>query len=369
MAIAKDNRRKTYFISYKVKDAATGKYKTYNIYNSEWTFSKGKKYVQKIEDVQIELDKERRALKVTVDQTESFEEVINSFTDYCSLTLKKQTAYNKSLYIHKYISAFFDTTKPIQTVLSLTNIEAFKIWLSKKEISRSHVNKILGLLRSLIDFACDRERLKYEYGTKIKRLLNKVSETSKVKDKLKYWTNEERDKFYSTFEDKDKFKMLFRVCYECALRLGELIALKWEDVDFEKHTISINKSCDNLGNITMPKNMASCSEVSISEKLCIDLQEYKKEWYASNEDFIFFANKRTSRTTIRREMDAHIKLAGVPKISPHGLRHSCASRMINAGCDALLVSKHLRHASTQMTLDTYSHLFPNRTKGLIDKIF
>ena len=43
MAIAKDNRRKTYFISYKVKDAATGKYKTYNIYNSEWTFSKGKK--------------------------------------------------------------------------------------------------------------------------------------------------------------------------------------------------------------------------------------------------------------------------------------------------------------------------------------
>ena len=88
-----------------------------------------------------------------------------------------------------------------------------------------------------------------------------------------------------------------------------------------------------------------------------------------DDDYMFFADKRTSRTTIRRVMDEHIKLANVPHIKFHGLRHSCASRMINAGCSVLLVSKHLRHASTQQTLDTYSHLFPNETIGLMDKIF
>lgn len=45
-----------------------------------------------------------------------------------------------------------------------------------------------------------------------------------------------------------------------------------------------------------------------------------------------------------------------------------ASRMINRGCNPLIVSKYLRHSSTQQTLDTYSHLFPNITNGIMDKI-
>lgn len=52
----------------------------------------------------------------------------------------------------------------------------------------------------------------------------------------------------------------------------------------------------------------------------------------------------------------------------HGLRHSMASRMINQGVNILVVSKHLRHASTQQTLNTYAHLFPNLNKDIIDKL-
>lgn len=85
---------------------------------------------------------------------------------------------------------------------------------------------------------------------------------------------------------------------------------------------------------------------------------------------MFFANKRVSQTTIRRIMYEHIKIADVPYIKFHGLRHSCASRIINAGLSPLLVSKHLRHASVKETLDTYySHIFPNETVNMIDNIF
>ena len=84
-------------------------------------------------------------------------------------------------------------------------------------------------------------------------------------------------------------------------------------------------------------------------------------------EFVFFI-KHTSRTTARRILNEHIKISEVKKIKFHGLRHSMASRMINKGCNPLIVSKHLRHSSTQQTLDTYSHLFPNITNGIMDKI-
>ncbi len=64
-------------------------------------------------------------------------------------------------------------------------------------------------------------------------------------------------------------------------------------------------------------------------------------------------------------MNEHIAMSGVIVIPPHGLRHSCASRMINMGLSPLIVSKHLRHSSVKETLDTYSHIFPSETIGVM----
>lgn len=67
-------------------------------------------------------------------------------------------------------------------------------------------------------------------------------------------------------------------------------------------------------------------------------------------------------------MGEHIKFAGVHHLTKHALRHSTASRTINQGVNILVVSKHLRHASTQQTLNTYAHLFPNLNKDIIHKL-
>ena len=104
-------------------------------------------------------------------------------------------------------------------------------------------------------------------------------------------------------------------------------------------------------------------------EFCDRLLQYKFDLAASDNDFMFFGEKHVSRTNVRKIMSKHIELSGVPYIKFHGLRHSCASRMINAGVSPLIVSKHLRHSSVKETLDTYSHIFPNETVGIIDKIF
>lgn len=154
-----------------------------------------------------------------------------------------------------------------------------------------------------------------------------------------------------------------------AFRIGEFIPLKWEDFNSNNNTISVTKSLDSKGNLSSTKTKSSNATVTIPKSLTQELLKLKEDLCCTDKDYMFFAHNHTSRTTVRRIMKKHIELAGVPFIKIHGLRHSCASRMINMGISPLIVSKHLRHSSVKETLDTYSHIFPNQTVGIIDSVF
>jgi integrase len=185
---------------------------------------------------------------------------------------------------------------------------------------------------------------------------------------LNYRTYEERSKFILTFTENDRWRLLFETCYYGALRIGELIGLKRKDFKAVNKTIYVDNQVDRSGNITSLKTESSRSLVDLPTFLVDELENYRIKSKALDEEFMFFF-KKTSRTTIRRKMDEHIKLAGVKKITVHGLRHSCASMMINSGVNVLYISQHLRHKSTQQTLDTYSHLFPSNSYGIMDNVF
>lgn len=369
MSIHINKSRNQYFICYKAMDESTGKYKTITITNSNWGLSKGLKYMKSIEEDVILQDKRKRKLRLSKGTDLTLEDLILLFDKSLDNSHKIQTAYGTRLMLNKYIKGFFQIEKPLDKALSIKTIEAFKSKVVEYGLSVKTKNNILRILRDLLDYGAERDFLNYEAANKYKVLLKSIHNTTKPKEKLCFWTNEQWNAFINTFDDNDKFKMLFIVDYQCALRIGELLALKRNDFDKDKKVLIVDESIDNLGNTTTPKNHSSNATVSLSCELVEKLEWFKKETCGMDDDYMFFADKRTSRTTIRRVMDEHIKIANVPHIKFHGLRHSCASRMINAGCSVLLVSKHLRHASTQQTLDTYSHLFPNETIGLMDKIF
>ena len=84
---------------------------------------------------------------------------------------------------------------------------------------------------------------------------------------------------------------------------------------------------------------------------------------------IFFKDKKINRYEVDKVFKKHTELAKLTPIHFHGLRHSMASLMINKGFNVLLVSKHLRHANTQQTLNTYSHLFPKITQDYMEQVF
>lgn len=369
MSIHLNKTRQQYFICYKTFDEIEEKYKTITITNAKWTKVKGLKYMKSIEQEAILEDKRRRKLRLSKGKELTLEDLINLYDKTLEYSFKSQSCYNKRLTIEKYVKRLFSIEKSLDNALTIQTIERFRNKVLEQNVGYKRINEIYKIVKDMLDYASERDYLSYELTNKFKAILKNVKSKGKVKEKLCFWTNDEWERFINSFDDNDKFKMLFEVDYKCALRLGELLALKWNDFDSSKKTLLIDESYDNQGNITTPKNSSSLATVSLSCDLVNKLLEFKINTCGSNDDFIFFSDKHTSRTTIRRIMEKHIKISGVPFIKFHGLRHSCASRMINAGCSPLIVSKHLRHASTQQTLDTYAHLFPNDTIGLMDKIF
>lgn len=370
MSICVDKKRKKYYISYKAK-LPDGTFKTFNIRNAEWNVSRGKKFIQAIEQEEIEKDINKRKLLYHSGSNINLTELTNYFMNEVNSISKRQTAYNKKLIINKYILPNFTTTTDLDKTFSIQTIERFKKQIiSLEKLSAGRKNRILKLLKSLLEYASDHEYLSYELFRKLKVLIKPIRESKKSsQEKIVFWTNEEWDKFYETFQENDIWRVLFKTTYVCALRIGELIALKWSDFNPITKRINISKSMDCSGYLDDAKTDSSQDTVSLSEDLTNDLLKLKEDMYATDNDYMFFANGHTSRTTIRRKMSEHIQAAGITYIKFHGLRHSCASRMINAGVSPLIVSKHLRHSSVKETLDTYSHIFPSETMGIIDKVF
>ncbi len=297
-------------------------------------------------------------------------ELTKFFLEEMQLTYKKLTYEERVTVINKYFLNYFCKENKVVNKLTIEEISGFRKYVSNLNISVSRKNLIFSTTRRLFIFAEENEYLDLVISEKLIKCLKSIRKDKEISSKLCFWTNEQFDLFIKTFDKKDqKWKYYFLLTYWGALRMGEINALTWEDIDFDNHSVFINKSVDRDGFISSPKTKSSKASVDLPTFLIKDLKKWKQSVNPEKEsDFIFFNNHIVARTSIRRMMLKHEKLALVNPIKFHGLRHSMASRMINQGCNPLLVSKHLRHASTQQTLDTYSHLFPSATSGLMDRL-
>lgn len=297
-------------------------------------------------------------------------ELTKLYLDEIKLTYKKLTYEERETIIRKYLLNSLNKNDKVINEFNTENIINFRKYISTLNLSISRKNLIFSTTRQLISFAEENDYLDYNIAERLLKSLKSIRKDKEISHKICFWTDEQFETFINTFNNKDKkWRYYFLLTYWGALRMGEINALTWEDIDFNNNSVYINKSVDRDGYISSPKTKSSKASVDLPTFLVIELKDWKEKIKPNHEsDFIFFNNHIISRTTIRRMMLKHEKIGSVDPIKFHGLRHSMASRMINQGCNPLLVAKHLRHASTQQTLDTYSHLFPNITDGLMDKL-
>ena len=169
-----------------------------------------------------------------------------------------------------------------------------------------------------------------------------------------FWTREEYTKFSEAMMDKPLSFYAFEVLYWCGVREGELLALTPADFDFEKRTVTINKSYQRLNKkdvITTPKTPKSNRVIQMPQFLCDELQDYLKQLYGVEPDSWMFP---ISKSYLHREMDRGCKQTGVKRIRIHDLRHTNATLLITGGADVRTVAARLGHSQTSTTMNIYA---------------
>lgn len=145
-----------------------------------------------------------------------------------------------------------------------------------------------------------------------------------------------------------KHKCILSLMYSSGLRIGELLALKPEDIDSKRMLVRVNQGKGKRDRLTL-----------LSEKVLLDLRLYFKEHRPKNWLFESPDGEKYSTTSVRKILNKASKIAGVHKhIHPHMLRHSFATHLLEAGTDLRYIQTLLGHKSSKTT-EIYTHVATN----------
>lgn len=196
----------------------------------------------------------------------------------------------------------------------------------------------------------------------------KVGNMGKSKSReMLFWTQEEYQKFSEAMMDKPVSFYAFEMLYWCGMRVGELLALTPKDFDFEKSTVSINKSYQRIDGrdvITDPKTAKSNRVIKMPDFLCEEMIEYQSQLYDLKPDDRIFD---ITKSYLQHEMIRGSKEANIKRIRIHDLRHSHISLLIDMGFSAVAIADRVGHESINITYN-YAHLFPSAQNDMADKL-
>lgn len=175
-------------------------------------------------------------------------------------------------------------------------------------------------------------------------------------------------------EDKRDKMLGVLICLYTGLRIGELMALEWDDIDFQKRELRVTKSChdgkDKNGKICRvtgtPKTSHSNRVIPLPKQLIPILRDMKKR---SNSSLVITdKGKIPSVRAYQRSFELLLCRIGVPHHGFHSLRHTFATRAIECGMDVKSLSEILGHKNSTVTLNRYVHSMMEYKTSMMDKL-
>ena len=156
-------------------------------------------------------------------------------------------------------------------------------------------------------------------------------------------------------------RALWATALYAGLRTGELQALQWPQIDFERGLVHVTQSWDARAGLIDTKSRAGVREIPIIPQLRSILAEHQQSQSSPNRGFVFLNQHRTrpfNPPTVRARARDAWAASGLRPIQLHECRHSYASYLIAAGVNTKALSAYMGHASVTITLDRYGHLLP-----------
>ena len=204
------------------------------------------------------------------------------------------------------------------------------------------------------------------------------------REEMRPLTPEQAKTFLETIcAEGDRLEALYVMAITTGLRQGELLGLKWDDVDLEAGTLQVRRTLTTAKGgpeLASPKTKGSRRSVKLSQRALSALRSHLKRQLVEidkagslwRENGLIFASEMgepLDRRYITTHLFKHLlKRAELPGIRFHDLRHTCATLLLSKNVNPKVVSEMLGHASIAITLDTYSHVLPNMQDSAAEAI-
>ena len=319
-----------------------------------------------------------------------------TFADFCTQYLEiKQSTLSPQTY-NFYSKVIEEELMPLFARLKMKDLRTYHIqqfiqYLATEKkrldgreggIAASTVKRYATVLRSIVTTAYKLEYIEDDIG-RSRRIEFPKEETKEVE----VFTLEEIGDILKALESEPwHIRAMIEVALFTGCRRGEIVGLKWADIDFENQRISVKRSIyklsDDKAREKEPKSKTSIRTISIPERLCKTLTEYRLQqnrhiaylgdsW--KNLDYVFTEEDGyvMNPQTPTKQFDHFLKRHGIRHLKFHGLRHTSATMLLANGCDIKTVSSRLGHADITTT-NIYVHALESTDRmaaQTFDKIF
>ncbi|MBQ8836659.1 MAG: site-specific integrase [Clostridia bacterium] len=268
------------------------------------------------------------------------------------LTLKPTTKHIYKSYIKNHIVPALGNVR-----LRKLNTEILQKFVNGLKLASSTKKAVFCTLLSALSAAEDRDL--------ITNVWSKVKTPKKERPAVRILSSREQQKLEKFLTDDEDIGIL--ICLYTGLRIGELCALKWENINFETSVLSVRGTQARIGSnveIISPKSKTSKREIPIPSFLLDRINKIPRDC-----EFVVSKNKKPfDIRTYRRHFKKVLRRAGLPDIKFHSLRHLFATRALEVGMDYKTLSEILGHSSVAITLDLYAHSLSEHKKNEMDKL-
>lgn len=220
-----------------------------------------------------------------------------------------------------------------------------------------------------------------KYGLIVRNVADAVDTPKQRKRDMRVWDESQIATFLEAASESRYF-VAYALAIYTGLRKGELLGLRWSDIDLERGEIALRQALkDNQGQLYFgqPKRHRSRRPIALSAEAVAMLKRHKiaqnqerlkvgEAWADLDLVFATELGAPIHPSNFARTYRAIVKRAGLPYIRPHDLRHSHATMLLAAGVHAKIISERLGHASVAFTMDVYSHVLPDMQREAADQL-
>lgn len=283
-----------------------------------------------------------------------------------SRLLKESTVANYRMKLEKHILPALGNISVSN--VKTQNVYAFMEKLRNKGLSERYIADNIVLVRSLLRYAS----CTYE----VRNNSDKITMPKRGKTEVAILSENEQKKLLKYIKNYETLSTLgVAISLYTGIRIGELCALHWNDIDLEKRTLTVRKTIQRIqyndGNkrtkliITEPKSQSSVRDIPIPECL-LDLLT---GFVGNDDDYILSGtSKPVEPRTMQNRFARILKNANLPSVHFHSLRHAFATKCVSLGFDVKTLSEILGHSSVEITLNRYVHSSMDRKRACMDKL-